>query len=73
MGYTSVGHWVIVALVVLILFGRGKISQTMGEVGRGIQSFRNGLADSSDGVPRPLTKSDTLVATDPAEKLSVND
>ena len=40
MGSFSMMHWVIVALVVLVLFGRGKISETMGDFGKGIRSFR---------------------------------
>ena len=45
MGSFSFTHWIVVALVVLILFGRGKISETMGDFGKGIRSFRKGLAD----------------------------
>jgi sec-independent protein translocase protein TatA len=41
-------HWVIVALVILVLFGRGKISETMGDFGKGIKSFRKGMADEMD-------------------------
>ncbi len=48
MGATSISHWIIVALVILVLFGRGRIAETMGEVGRGLTSFRRGLADRSD-------------------------
>ena len=35
----------LIAVVVLVLFGRGKISQVMGEVGKGITSFKRGVAD----------------------------
>lgn len=38
--------WLIIAVVVLVLFGRGKISAMMGEVGKGITSFRKGMDDS---------------------------
>ena len=38
--------YLIIAVVVLVLFGRGKISAMMGEVGKGITSFRKGLDDS---------------------------
>ena len=51
MGSFSLAHWIIVALVVLVLFGRGKISETMGDFGKGVKSFRKGLAD--DDAPRP--------------------
>ncbi len=35
----------LIAVVVLVLFGRGKISSLMGEVGKGITSFKKGVAD----------------------------
>ncbi len=37
----------LIAVVVLVLFGRGKISSLMGEVGKGITSFKKGINDSS--------------------------
>ena len=55
MGSFSVMHWIIVGLVVLILFGRGKISETMGDFGRGIRSFRKGLSED-DGKPADVAK-----------------
>lgn len=36
----------LIAVVVLVLFGRGKISSLMGEVGRGITAFKKGVDDS---------------------------
>lgn len=45
MGSFSAAHWLVVAIVVLVLFGRGKIAETMGDFGKGIKSFRKGLAD----------------------------
>ena len=37
----------LIAVVVLVLFGRGKISSLMGEVGKGITAFKKGVSDSS--------------------------
>lgn len=37
----------LIAVVVLVLFGRGKISSLMGEVGKGITSFKKGVADGT--------------------------
>jgi sec-independent protein translocase protein TatA len=45
MGSFSAWHWIIVALVILVLFGRGKISETMGDFGKGLKSFRKGMED----------------------------
>ena len=52
MGFGAWWHWVVVALVVLVLFGRGRISETMGDFGKGIRSFKKGLADE-DARPAP--------------------
>ena len=46
MGSFSIWHWLIVLVVVLILFGgRGKISQLMGDFGKGLKSFRKSMKD----------------------------
>lgn len=37
----------LIAIVVLVLFGRGKISSLMGEVGKGITAFKRGVADGT--------------------------
>ncbi len=45
MGSFSLVHWLIVILVIMLLFGRGKISELMGDMAKGINSFKKGLAD----------------------------
>ncbi|MBC7153776.1 MAG: twin-arginine translocase TatA/TatE family subunit [Rhodobacteraceae bacterium] len=40
----------LIAVVVLVLFGRGKISSLMGEVGKGITAFKKGVKDSSQEI-----------------------
>ena len=47
----SIGFWqiAIVVILVVLLFGRGKISSLMGDVAKGIKSFKKGMAsDSTD-------------------------
>ncbi|WP_068081654.1 twin-arginine translocase TatA/TatE family subunit [Polycladidibacter stylochi] len=50
----SVGIWqiVIVAVVVVLLFGRGKISELMGDVAKGINSFKKGLKDDEEAAAK---------------------
>jgi sec-independent protein translocase protein TatA len=51
MGGFSWWHWVIVLVVVLVLFGgKGKVSDLMGDVAKGIKSFKKGLADETDSA-----------------------
>ena len=55
MGSFSLMHWVIVLLVVMLLFGGGRISGLMGDVAKGIKSFKKGMED--DDVPaKPATR-----------------
>jgi sec-independent protein translocase protein TatA len=51
MGGLAPIHWLLVALVVLVLFGgRGKLSGLMGDAGKGIRAFRDGLKDGANGA-----------------------
>ena len=52
MGGLSLPHLIVLALVVLVLFGRGRISDMMGDFGKGIKSFKEGMADETN---RPVT------------------
>lgn len=49
----SLGPWqlIIIALVILVLFGRGRISEMMGDFGKGIKSFKQGM--NEEEAPRP--------------------
>lgn len=48
MGFTSFSHWIVVLLIVLILFGAGKLPRVMGELGSGLRQFRLGLKGDED-------------------------
>ncbi len=48
MGFTSIWHWVIVLLVVLVLFGAGKIPRLMGDVAKGVNAFKKGLKEDDE-------------------------
>lgn len=52
--------WLLLAVVVLVLFGRGKISSLMGDVGKGISSFKKGVADGK----KELEEEEAAVAKD---------
>ena len=45
MGSMSIWHWIVVIAVVLLLFGRGKISEMMGDVAKGIKAFKKGMSE----------------------------
>ena len=45
MGGASIWHWIVVGLIVMLLFGRGKISEMMGDVAKGIKAFKKGMTE----------------------------
>jgi len=56
MGSLSIWHWLIVGIVVMLLFGKGRFSDMMGDVAKGIKSFKKGMAEEDAPPPsvRPL-------------------
>ena len=56
MGSLSIWHWIVVIAVVLLLFGRGKISDLMGDVAQGIKAFKKGMAEDD----KPAEKSEPV-------------
>jgi len=52
MGSFSIWHWLIVLAVVLLMFGgRGKISQLMGDFGKGLSAFKKGVGAQDETPP----------------------
>jgi sec-independent protein translocase protein TatA len=45
MGGLSIWHWIVVLVVVLLLFGRNKISDLMGDMAKGIKAFKRGMSE----------------------------
>jgi len=68
MGLTSVWHWIPLLIIAMLLFGgSGKISSIMGDVAKGIKSFKKGLADDDDEIAakaRKTIEADAARATD---------
>ena len=48
MGGLSIWHWLIVGIVLLLLFGKGRFSDMMGDVAKGLKSFKKGMAEEDD-------------------------
>jgi sec-independent protein translocase protein TatA len=62
MGGVSIWHWIVVGIVVMLLFGRGKISELMGDVAKGIKSFKQGMADDTAEANKPAEPVKTIEA-----------
>ena len=58
MGFTSIWHWVIVLIVVLVLFGgKGKLSALMGDFGKGLKNFKDQIKSKNEKIEdKPLKK-----------------
>ncbi|EJN13501.1 MULTISPECIES: twin-arginine translocase TatA/TatE family subunit [Bradyrhizobium] len=60
MGSLSIWHWILVIAVVLLLFGRGKISDLMGDVAQGIKAFKKGMQDDDKVADKPAEPSKSI-------------
>ena len=64
MGSLSIWHWLIVGIIVLLLFGKGRFSDMMGDVAKGIKSFKKGMTEEDEpAAPRRLTEEKKLDAS----------
>jgi sec-independent protein translocase protein TatA len=65
MGSFSIWHWLIVLVIVLLVFGRGKIPELMGDMAKGIKSFKKGMSedDETDDARTVEHRADETVAT----------
>jgi sec-independent protein translocase protein TatA len=63
MGSLSIWHWLVVVVVVLLLFGRGKISELMGDMAQGIKAFKKGMSDD-DKAEAPPAKTEPVKTID---------
>ncbi|NQV57171.1 MAG: twin-arginine translocase TatA/TatE family subunit [Rhodospirillales bacterium] len=72
MGSFSIWHWLIVLVVVLVLFGgKGKISQLMGDFGKGLKSFKKGMKEEAaveDDTTQTRSESSVTDASKDEEK-----
>jgi sec-independent protein translocase protein TatA len=60
MGSFSMWHWLIVLAIVLLLFGRGKIPELMGDVAKGIKSFKKGMSDEDEAAAREAPRGEPV-------------
>jgi sec-independent protein translocase protein TatA len=56
MGGFSLWHWIVVLIIVLLLFGRGRVSEIMGDFGKGLKSFKQGMAEDDKPAAPPASQ-----------------
>ena len=62
MGSWSIGHWLIVLIIVLLLFGANKIPKLMGDMAKGVKAFKQGLKDGD--APEASTSASDIKPVD---------
>ncbi|WP_326524748.1 twin-arginine translocase TatA/TatE family subunit [Sphingomonas sp.] len=67
MGGMSLVHWLVVAVIVILLFGGSRFSNMMGDVAKGIKNFKKGMAEE-DEAPKEATRIEAQKAAEPAFK-----
>ncbi len=64
MGSFSLMHWLVVGIIAILLLGGGRFSNMMGDVAKGIKSFKKGMAED-DSTPTPPTRLEGKAAPEP--------
>ena len=68
MGGLSIWHWMILLVIVLLLFGGGKVSGLMGDFAKGIKSFKKHMAEPDDeSMEASVTKPAGTIAAPPGD------
>jgi sec-independent protein translocase protein TatA len=72
MGGFSIWHWLVVGVIILLLFGKGRFSEMMGDVAKGLKSFKKGMSEDEEVAARaaepPRRLTDEAPAAPPAER-----
>ena len=64
MGGFSLVHWIILGIVILLLFGGNRFSAMMGDVAKGLKSFKKGMADDEEDQQRKAAEAQRLGSHD---------
>jgi sec-independent protein translocase protein TatA len=70
MGGLSIWHWIVVIAVLLLLFGRGKISELMGDVAQGIKAFKKGMQEEDKSAESKTPEPGKTIEHQPAETVA---
>ncbi len=74
MGGLSIWHWLVVGVIILLLFGKGRFSEMMGDVAKGLKSFKKGMSEDEEAAaakaaaPPPRLSDAKTVDSAPVER-----
>jgi sec-independent protein translocase protein TatA len=66
MGGLSIWHWLVVGVIILLLFGKGRFSDMMGDVAKGLKSFKKGMSEE-DTPPAARTEPPLITEAKPVD------
>ena len=66
MGSLSIWHWIILLVIVVLLFGAGKIPRLMGDVAKGVKAFKTGMKDFEDEAEAAAPTKEIKAEAEPA-------
>jgi sec-independent protein translocase protein TatA len=72
MGGLSIWHWLVVGVIILLLFGKGRFSEMMGDVAKGLKSFKKGMSEEDAppaAAPPPPRITEAKTVDAPAERM----
>jgi sec-independent protein translocase protein TatA len=74
LGELSIWHWLIVLIVVMLLFGSGKVSTLMGDFAKGVKTFKKTMAEEDKPAPpaTAIAREDKVETNVAAEKTPVH-
>jgi sec-independent protein translocase protein TatA len=64
----SLVHWIVVGVVILLLFGKGRFSAMMGDVAKGLKSFKKGMSEDDEAVAAPPRRIEGERIADPIDR-----
>jgi len=68
MGSMSIWHWLILLVIVMLLFGAGKVPKLMGDMAKGVKAFKEGLKEVNEESPKPPQSAPAAQVTPPESK-----
>ncbi len=70
MGSFSLWHWLVVGVIILLLFGKGRFSDMMGDVAKGIKSFKKGMSEEEEAAEQQRLRDDRAASSRPVRPVT---
>jgi sec-independent protein translocase protein TatA len=70
MGGLSIWHWLVVGVIILLLFGKGRFSDMMGDVAKGLKSFKKGMSEDDEAAATVRAEEQRRLRDDRADPAS---